>query len=93
MQTSMKPLFMREGAMRFLEETVVHSMEGVLFVLLSTLFTLAGGAAFFEGSSRLGSSAAMTASVRALDSPVAARRPPLQLAVVQQASFAPPARR
>jgi hypothetical protein len=93
MQTSMKPLFMREGAMRFLEETVVHAMEGVLFVLLSTLFTLAGGAALFEDSLRLAGSAGMTASARGPDAPVVAERPPLQLATLQKASFVPPARR
>jgi hypothetical protein len=93
MQTSMKPLFMREAAMRFLEVTVVHSMEGALFVLLSVLFTLAGGAAFFEGSSWRAGSAAMTASTPAAGSPVIAQRSPPQLAVLQQVSYLPPAQR
>lgn len=50
MTHSMKPLFTRESARRFLQQTVVGSLEGVLFLSLSTLFTLAGTAAFFEGS-------------------------------------------
>ena len=89
MQTPMKPLFMREGAMRFLEVTVVHSMEGVLFVLLSALFTLAGVAAFVEDSSLLAASNAMTASAPAAAAPVLAERPS-QPAGMQQASYAPP---
>jgi len=85
MQTSMKPLFMREGAMRFLEVTVVHSMEGMLFALLSALFTLAGAAALLEDSSWLAGSA-MTASAPAPAAPMLAeQRQPL--ARLQQASF------
>ena len=93
MQTSMKPLFMHERAMRFLEETVVHSMEGALFFLLSSLFTLAGVAAVFEDSSRPAGGTTMAVSVPAPSSPLLPRPPPLQLAVLQQASNAPPARR
>ena len=89
MQTPMKPLFMRERAMRFLEVTVVHSMEGVLFVLLSALFTLAGVAAFVEDSSLLAASNAMTASAPAAAAPVLAERPS-QPAGIQQASYATP---
>jgi len=89
MQTPMKPLFMRERAMRFLEVTVVHSMEGVLFVLLSALFTLAGVAAFVEDSSLLAASSAMTASAPAAAAPVLAERPS-QAAGMQQASYATP---
>jgi hypothetical protein len=89
MQTSMKPLFTGERAMRFLEITVVHSMEGVLFVLLSALFTLAGAAAFLEDSDWLAGSAGMTASAPAPAAPVLAGRPS-QPAGMQQASYAPP---
>lgn len=81
MQTSMKPLFMRERAMHFLEETVVHSMEGVLFVLLSALFTLAGAAAVLEGANWPGGSVEMTAAKPAEpSSPALVQRPPQQLA-------------
>lgn len=86
MQTPMKPLFMRERAMRFLEVTVVHSMEGVLFALLSALFTLAGAAAFLENSRWLAGSAAMTASAPTAAVPALAERPP-QPAAMQQASY------
>ncbi len=86
MQTSMKPLFMRERAMRFLEVTLVHSMEGVLFALLSALFTLAGVAAFVEDSSWLAASNDMTASAPAAAAPVLAERPP-QPTSMQQASY------
>ena len=65
MQTPMKPLFMSERAMRFLEVTVVHSMEGVLFALLSALFTLAGAAAFLEDANWSSGSADVTASAPA----------------------------
>ena len=73
MQTSMKPLFMRERAMRFLEVTMVHSMEGMLFALLSALFTVAGAAAFLEDSSWLTGGAGLVASAPAPASPVVAR--------------------
>ena len=92
MQTSMKPLFTGERAMRFLEITVVHSMEGVLFVLLSALFTLAGAAAFLEDSDWLAGSAGMTASAPASAAPVLAGRPS-QPAGMQQASYSPPSLR
>jgi hypothetical protein len=89
MQTSMKPLFMRETAMRFLEVTVVHSMEGVLFALLSVLFTIAGVAAVVEDWSGLAASNEMTAAAPAAAAPVLAERPP-QPAGMQQASYLPP---
>jgi hypothetical protein len=89
MQTSMKPLFTGERAMRFLEITVVHSMEGVLFALLSAVFTIAGAAAFLEDSGWFASSAGMTASAPAPAAPVLAARPS-QPAGMQQASYAPP---
>ncbi len=77
MQTSMKPLFMRQRAMHFLERTVVHSMEGTLFALLSALFTLAGAAALFEDSGWLAGSAGMTASApSAAEVPVVAHSTP-----------------
>jgi hypothetical protein len=88
MQTSMKPLFMRETAMRFLEVTVVHSMEGVLFALLSVLFTIAGVAAVVEDWSGLAASNEMTAAAPAAAAPVLAERP--QPAGMQQASYLPP---
>jgi hypothetical protein len=87
MQTSMKPLFMGERAMRFLEVTVVHSMEGMLFALLSALFTLAGVAAFVEDSSWLAGGAGMTASAPAAAAPVLAERPPQPVPTMQQASL------
>jgi hypothetical protein len=90
MQTSMKPLFMRERAMRFLEVTVVHSMEGVLFALLSAVFTLAGAAAFVEDSSWLAGRPEMTASAPAAAAPVLAARPPQPAPAIQQASYVPP---
>lgn len=92
MQTSMKPLFTGERAMRFLEITVVHSMEGVLFALLSALFTLAGAAAFLEDSNWLAGSAWMTASAPAPAAAVLAERPS-QPAGMQQASYSPPSLR
>lgn len=88
MQESMKPLFMRERAMRFLEVTVVHSMEGMLFALLSALFTLAGAAAFLEDADWLAGGAAMSASAPAPAAPVLAG--PSLPAGMQQASYAPP---
>jgi hypothetical protein len=86
MQTSMKPLFMRESALRFLEVKVVHSMEGVLFALLSALFTLAGAAALLEDSRWLAANNEMTAAAPATAAPVLAERPP-QPAGMQQASY------
>ena len=88
MNTPMKPLFMRERAMHFLKETVVHSMEGVLFVLLSTLFTLAGAAAFLEDS-RWFAGVDLTATASAPAAPAIAERPP-PVATVQQASYVLP---
>lgn len=93
MPTSMKPLFTGERAKHFLEETVVHSMEGVLFVLLSTLFTLAGAAAFLEDASRSSGSVGLAASAPAAPASAAVdRRPPQQLASLRQASYVVPAR-
>jgi len=89
MHTPMKPLFMRERAMHFLKETVVHSMEGVLFVLLSTLFTLAGAAAFLEDSRQF-AGVDLTASAPAPAAPAIAERPPPPVATVQQASYVLP---
>lgn len=48
MNSPMKPFFTRDSALHFLRETVVGSMEGTLFVLLSVSFTLAGAAALLE---------------------------------------------
>jgi hypothetical protein len=90
MQTSMKPLFMRERAMHFLEDTVVHSMEGVLFASLSTLFTLAGAAVFLEDSRWLAGGAEMTAAAPTPAAPVLADRPPQPIATLQQASYVLP---
>jgi hypothetical protein len=89
MHTPMKPLFTRERAMHFLKESVVHSMEGVLFVLLSTLFTLAGAAAFLEDS-RWFTGVDLTASAPAPAAPAIAERPPPPVATVQQASYVLP---
>jgi hypothetical protein len=81
MSGPLKPLFMREAAMHFLRDTVVHSMEGVLFVLLSALFTLAGAAAFVEGPALGGSTSTMTASAAPLpDSSTRVKLPPQQFA-------------
>ena len=96
MQTSMRPLFTGERAIRFLEVTVVHSMEGVLFALLSALFTLAGAAALLENSSWLAGGAEMSASAGAPASPALAAQPtqPTQPAAgMQQASYAAPTAR
>jgi len=90
MQTSMKPLFTGERAIRFLEVTVVHSMEGVLFALLSALFTLAGAAALLENSSWLAGGAEMTASAGEPASRALAAQP---AAGMQQASYAAPTAR
>ena len=84
MNDTMKPLFTRETAMHFLRETVVSSMEGMLFVLLSALFTLAGAAAFLEDSGPRGGLSEMTAKA-APASPIAARHSPQQVAVAQAA--------
>lgn len=48
MKTSKQPLLVCDGAARFLEETLVRSLEGTLFAAISVLFTLAGIAAVFE---------------------------------------------
>ena len=88
METPMKPLFMRQRALRFLTETVVHSMEGVLFVLVSMLFTLAGAAAVLEDS-RWFAGVDLTASAPAPATPAIAERPP-PVATAQQASYALP---
>ncbi len=90
MQTSMKPLFTHERAMRFLEETVVHSMEGVLFALISALFTLAGAAAFLEDSSWIAGRAEMTASAPAPVAPVLAAGPSQPVPGMRQASYVLP---
>jgi hypothetical protein len=90
MQTSMKPLFMGERAIRFLEVTVVHSMEGVLFALLSALFTLAGAAALLEDSSWLAGSSSTVAAAPAAVAPVVAEQPPQPVSRMQQASYALP---
>jgi hypothetical protein len=87
MQTSMKPLFMRERAMHLLQGTVVHSMEGVLFASLSTLFTLAGAAICLEESRWLAGGAEMTGAAPAPAAPVLADRPPQQVATLRQASY------
>lgn len=90
MHTPMKPLFMRERAMHFLKETVIHSMEGVLFVLLSTLFTLAGAAALLEDSRWFAGSLDLTAAAPAPAAPAIAERPPPPVATVQQAAYVLP---
>ena len=90
MQTSMKPLFMRDGAMHFLRETVVSSMEGLLFILLSALFTLAGAAIFLEDSRWLAGGAETTAAAPAPAAPVLAEHPPQPVAALQQASYVGP---
>ena len=79
MQTSLKPLFMREGAMHFLGDTVVSSMEGLLFALISILFTLAGAAVFVEDSRWFDRGAEMTAAA-----PVLTERPLQPIAALQQ---------
>lgn len=63
----MKPLFTTDRALHFLRETVVSSMEGTLFVLLSALFTLAGAAALLEDFLPARDSGEMTA--KAVPSP------------------------
>ena len=86
MHDTMKPLFTRERAMHFLRETVVSSMEGMLFVLLSALFTLAGAAALLEDLGSKGGLSEMTAKAApAPPSPIAARHSPQQVAVAQAA--------
>jgi hypothetical protein len=87
MQTSMNPLFMRDSAMHFLRDTVVSSMEGLLFVLLSALFTLAGAAIFLEDSGWLAGGAGTTAAAPAPAAPVLAQHPLQPAAVLQQASY------
>lgn len=93
MQTSMKPLFTGGRAKHFLEETVVHSMEGVLFVLLSALFTLAGAAAFLEDANWSSGDAGLTAAAPAAPaSPAVAQRAPEQVATIGQAAHVMPMR-
>lgn len=41
MKTSKKPLLVCDGAARFLEETLVRSLEGTLFAVVSAVFTVA----------------------------------------------------
>lgn len=83
MTTSMKPLFTRAAAMQFLEQTVVHSLEGWLFALVSVLFTLAGANAFIEGALRPVDNAAMVASTPAPASPATAQSALLQVAATR----------
>ena len=95
MSGPMKPLFMREKAMHFLEETVVHSMEGMLFALLSALFTVAGAMALLEDADWTDGVIGMTASAPAAPATQAtapAQRPPERRAFVRHASYVPPAR-
>jgi len=88
MQDSMQPLFTGERAMHFLRETVVGSMEGMLFALLSALFTLAGAAIFLEDSFSSGGTSEMTASAAAEPAaPAFAGASAAQAATIQQASY------
>jgi len=89
----MKPQFTREAARHFLEETVVHSMEGVLFASLSTLFTLAGAAIFLEDANWRAGGAGMTAAAQVPVVPVVAERRPPPVATMQQASYVFPTAR
>jgi zona occludens toxin (predicted ATPase) len=82
----MKPLFTRAGAMQFLEQTVVHSLEGWLFALVSALLTLAGANAFIEGAIRPADNAAMVASAPAPAAPPTAQPTLLQVAAAQRVS-------
>ena len=84
MQTSLKPLFMREGAMHFLGDTVVGSMEGLLFALISILFSLAGAAVFVEDSRWFARGAEMTAVAPAPAAPVLTERPVQPIAALRQ---------
>jgi hypothetical protein len=59
----------------FLQHTVVGSMEGVLFALLSTLLTLAGVSAFFEDAGWPAGIAEATASAPAVPTTPAVRPP------------------
>jgi len=93
MQAPMKPLFTREAARHFLEETVVHSMEGALFALLSALFTLAGAAIFVEDANWRTGGAGMTAAAPVPVVPVVAERRPPPAATMQQASYVLPTAR
>lgn len=93
MQAPMKPLFTREAARHFLEETVVHSMEGVLFASLSTLFTLAGAAVFLEDVNWHAGGAGRTAAAPVAAVPAVAERRPPPAATFQQASYVLPTAR
>ena len=62
MTSPMKPFFSRDSALHFMRETVVSSMEGTLFILLSALFTLAGAAALLEDFLPAGGATDMTAA-------------------------------
>lgn len=95
MTTPMKPLFMREKAMHFFEETVVHSMEGMLFALLSALFTIAGAMALLEDFEWRDGAIGMTAAAPAAPTPPAtaqAQPRPERVAVIEHAAYVLPAR-
>lgn len=62
MISPMKRLFTHDRALHFLRETLVGSMEGTLFVLLSALFTLGGAAALLEDFAPALGSGEMTAN-------------------------------
>lgn len=63
MTSPMKPFFTRDSALHFMRETLVGSMEGTLFVLLSVLFTVAGAAALLEDFAPALGTGEMTANV------------------------------
>ncbi|MBI3156352.1 MAG: hypothetical protein HYZ20_13215 [Burkholderiales bacterium] len=64
MTTSKKPMLVCDGAARWLEETLVRSLEGTLFALVSALFALAS-IALVADEKPWGSSGAQTIAATA----------------------------
>jgi hypothetical protein len=66
MNASTKTLARAEGSARFLRQTVVSSMEGVLFALLSSLLALAVATAVLEDFGSTSAFAEATAAAPAV---------------------------
>jgi hypothetical protein len=89
MKTSKNPLLVCDGVARFLEETLVRSLEGALFAAVSAVFTLTVIAAVFAELPVANSGTPAMAST-ASDPALAARAEfaPRQLAAVRDVSQA-----
>lgn len=81
----MKSILVHERAMHFLRETVVGSMEGVFFVLISSLFMVAGAAMCVETFGPRGQASGTIVAVPSLptSASVTDRPPQLRFATIQ----------